>query len=256
MSDLIYFKKRYLDTFKHDLQYIFPVFFSDSPIAELEKKYDCTLKHSLDFKIPEISLLDNKGNCVSDLEAVKQVYGNMKKLPSNIASEECIWSALCLSENFWPYVRKRWNFSEMPKNDKAIDSLCKKIRNRLFFGKSPYTRHAIARLWWIGKMTFDESLENPYYLTALIIRNSDFVVHIFERAQGANLKLVRNFCLRLIELQDNSGLKINSALIRALLKYINACGGSILIDSIADNINPMLDSFLGWYNDRESAILY
>lgn len=249
MTALAYFKRNDAKILKDDLNEILYIFSLDSPISKLEEKYEKKLIFKTNLESPDIDLLDNDGNYVKDIDAIKLVYGHMKDMPLNLASEECMWSALCLSEKFWSYTKKRWDIQADPNNEKEKNRLINKIKSRVFFDRSPHTHNALARLWWLGKLTYDENNEDPYHITSFVLRNSDFVASIFERSQGYNKELVKCACLRLIEL-EKQGETINLYLIRDLFKYLNAYGGSVLIDSLNDNINSIIDRFLTWFHEE------
>lgn len=252
MTKLTYFKRDTIKILKHDLDEILYIFSLDTPICKLEEKYNSKLFFNTRYECPDIELLDNVGNCVKDIDAIKLVYGNMKDLPLNLASEECLWSALCLSDKFWTYTKKRWDIKDEQTRIKDKTSLCNKIKDRIFFGRAPHTHNALARLWWLGKLTYDEKADDPYQTTAFVLRNADYIAAIFERSQGYNKELVKFTCLRLIELEKKEGLKIDQSLIRELFKYLNAYGGSVLIDSLTDNINLIIDKFLIWYQKEDN----
>ncbi len=261
MNNLIYFKRETVGIIKHDLKFILNVFFTNNPIEELEKIYGEIMAYKTSFSCSDFSLLKDNGECVGDLEAVKLVQDKMGNMPAALASEEGMWSALSLSEQFWPYVRKRWfipalerhcNTKEPPINMEQKDKISQWLLARIFFENYRITRHVLARLWWIGKMTFVEG-EDPYKLTTFVMRSEALVTAIFERSQGSNRTLVRNLCFELMKREKNGELTVNQNLIRELFKYVNACGGGILIDEVANNpdsLSFLMDAFLKWYRRR------
>lgn len=263
MNNFIYFSRERLDIVKHDLDVLLSVFFSDNPLEILKKKYECEVTCMTSYSYSDFSLIDDKGECVNDTDAIKLVYENMKNLPAVLASEEIMWAALSLSDKFWPYVRKRWLIDavkkycgtyDLPKEQGQLAEFKKWLLDRIFFGKSPLMRHVLARLWWIGRMTYIEGEnEDPYRLTNFVMRSEAIVTAIFDRSQGASRIFVKNLCFDLMEREKKDEIKINQNFIRNLLKYVNACGGGVLIDKAADSpdsVALLVDDFLNWYEQK------
>ncbi len=245
MNKLTYMKRDVLDAIKHDLKDILPVFYEDNPATELSRRYECNLQINTSYDLPDIELLDKEGSPIADIDAVKSVFGSLKDLPRNIASEECLWVSLCLSPKFWPYVKSRWNLKRLPESDAEKESHFNKVLSRVFFGRNPETRNAISRLWWLGRFTYDDSNnDNPYEITEFVFNHTDFVTTIFERTIGRNLKLLKMIVSKLKKIELHNEIKIDQNSSRELTKYFCAYGGGSMIDSLdQSSVDLIIDRF-------------
>jgi len=121
---------------------------------------------------------------LTDLENVKRVYKNMSMLSESQASDERIWAAYTLSV-FADYMRYRW----YPDSETAM-------MNRYFFSYSPKRslfRNGIARLWWIGHLTYDpDRAGDKYELTEYICRRQDNINLLLDINFGNNPSIVRD----------------------------------------------------------------
>jgi len=86
---------------------------------------------------------------LTEAENAKRVYGNLHFLSDSQASDERLWAGLCLGP-FWNYVKYRWE----------IDKKCTvaNVQQHFLFGfgaRRSLTRNALSRLWWIGRLTYD-----------------------------------------------------------------------------------------------------
>jgi hypothetical protein len=153
------------------------------------------------------------------------VYENLKFLSDSQASDERLWAALCLGP-FWKYVQYRWEI-----NKKATVA---NIKQHYLFGYGPrrsLTRNAISRLWWIGRLTYDDTRTDPYELTKLVCENSDYIMHILERNTSNNPMIIRAFLGAVLDAR-NEGMNINTDAVGELAKYLNLLGGIYILDCL------------------------
>lgn len=180
------------------------------------------------IEIEDFSLDTSFENKVdSDLENVKRVYNNMKGLSVSKASDERIWVAYALSE-FVDYMKYRW----MPEGPD-------KRKERYFFensSKRSLFRQGIARLWWIGYLTYDESrTANEYELTEFILRNGQDVINqLLDIGFSSNKTILKAVLKALLE-AENSGIDINRELVRDTCKYVNLLGGIYILDCLSED---------------------
>lgn len=109
---------------------------------------------------------------MTEAENAKRIYGNLQFLSDSQASDERLWAGLCFGP-FWKYVKYRWE----------IDKKCtvSNVQQHFMFGfgaRRSLTRNAIARLWWIGRLTYDESRTDPWELTKFVCENADYIMHM------------------------------------------------------------------------------
>lgn len=160
---------------------------------------------------------------LTDAENVQRVYSHMKALSDSQASDERIWIAYTLQEQI-AYMRYRW------KANSADDML-----NRYFFNYSKNRslfRNGIARLWWIGRVTYDEKREDPFELTKFLCNHQDFIETICGRSTFNNPVVQRATLNALYDvLRDRKA--DNREIIREIAKYVNLLAGTFILDMLS-----------------------
>lgn len=164
---------------------------------------------------------------MTEAENVKRVYGNLRFLSDSQASDERLWAGLCLGP-FWKYVKYRWE----------IDKKCtvSNVQQHFLFGfgaRRSLTRNAISRLWWIGRLTYDETRTDPWELTKFVCENADYIMHILERNTSNNPTIIRSFLSAIIDARKN-GLQIDTNIVGDLAKYLNLLGGIYILDCLPE----------------------
>mgnify|MGYP001028803265 FL=1 len=140
-------------------EWVFNFFDGKSPFKDT--KYDIE-----DFQLD----MSQDDPFLTEYENVRRVYTHLKFLPDSQASDERIWAGLCMGP-FYDYVRYRWKIDET--------SSAKTIEQHFFFGygaRRSLTRNALSRLWWIGRLTYDN--EREYELTKFVCENADNIMHM------------------------------------------------------------------------------
>lgn len=178
-----------------------------------------TKKFTLDLSSPQ-----NRSN-ETDYNNIKIVYDNLKFLSDSQASDERIWAAYTFGEHF-DYMSYRWPLINVEV-----------LSNRYLFGYSiqrSLFRNGIARLWWIGRVTYNENYENPYELTEFICKNQNYI----ESICGRNIFNNRDICHTLLKVlydAEKNSIKVNSDTIKSVTKSINLIGGTYLLDTFSEN---------------------
>lgn len=160
---------------------------------------------------------------LTEYENVRRVYTRLKFLSDSQASDERLWAGLCMGP-FYDYVKYRWKISE--------NSSASMIEQHFFFGygaRRSLTRNAISRLWWIGRLTYDDNLE--YELTKFVCENADNIMHILERNTSNNPDIVKTFISAIIDAKK-AGKQIDTDDIGELSKYLNLLGGTYILDCL------------------------
>jgi hypothetical protein len=111
-----------------------------------------------------------------DIANVKIIYGNMINLSPLQATNPYLWA--CMTHTAYrEYVLHRWFDGD--RFDALSDE--KKIRRiqLRFFATSnerSLNDNAIARLWWYGRLSYDETnrQSNPFHLTEVLVGNTKF----------------------------------------------------------------------------------
>lgn len=166
---------------------------------------------------------------LTEFENVKRVYNRLNFLSESQASDERLWAGLCLT-HFWKYTQYRWGIKEKC----TVDS----IKQHFFFGfgsRRSLTRNAMARLWWIGRLTYSSLRSDPYELTKFVCENSDYTMHILERNTSNNPAIIGTFLEAVLDARKE-GCQINTNHIGELSKYLNLLGGTYILDCLPENI--------------------
>ncbi len=173
---------------------------------------------------------------LTEFENVQRVYNRLSFLSGSQASDERLWAGLCIN-HFWKYTQYRWDIV----SNCTVDS----VKQHFFFGfgaRRSLTRNAIARLWWIGRLTYDPSRDDPYELTRFVCENSDYIMHILERNTSKNPMITKAFISALLAAR-REGCPINTDTVGILSKYLNLLGGTYILDCLPEPkiYNKILD---------------
>ena len=178
------------------------------------------------YEMPEITLdMSTEKTYMTDAKNVEEVYSKLKFLSESQASDERLWAGLCLG-HFWNYTQYRWEFAKFCTESK--------IDQHYYFGfgaRRSLTRNSLSRLWWIGRLTYDETRKDPFELTKFVCENADYIMHIIERNTSNNIEITRAFVSALIDAR-NDGLVVNTDVVGAVAKYLNLLGGTYILDCL------------------------
>lgn len=158
---------------------------------------------------------------LTDIENIKKVFSKLNFLTETEASDERLWVGLTFGY-FFDYMLYRWPINKIED-----------IKNHYFFSYSKQRslmRHGLARLWWIGKLTYDKKRNNPFELTEFLMENSDFIESIFGRNFSSNHEIVKAMINALMDAKK-TGVAVNRELVRDISKYLNLMGGIFIIDT-------------------------
>lgn len=203
--------------------------FAEDDNTWLQKELGRNIFSDSKFPMPQVSL--DMSNDVppdkTDPVNVQAVYSAFQFLSDSQASDERLWSALCLGP-FWTYVQYRW---KVKKNHSKEN-----ILQHYFFGfgaRRSLTRNAMSRLWWTGRLTYDKTDSDPYHLTRFVTQNARFIVDILERNTSNNPEVLRPFIQAVIDAQ-NRGIPVSSERIRDLAIYLDELGGIYILDCLPE----------------------
>lgn len=160
----------------------------------------------------------------TDFENVKRVYGTLKFLSDSNASEERLWAAMCLGPGY-QYVQYRWPV-------KTSNNVLQHFYYG-YGGRRSLTRNAIARLWWIGRLTYDKDRKDPYELTRYVCSAADYIMHFIERNTSNNLHVLRPVIEAILEAREK-GYDVNTDDAGTLSKYLNILGGMYILDAMPE----------------------
>lgn len=151
----------------------------------------------------------------SDFENAVALYESFESLPPFIASEEPLWAYLTHVEYF-DYVKKRWGLESNPSSDLIL--------KRFFYTTSTAMDNAISRLWWGAYLTKDESLDDHYKYTRILLGdgNSDLLQNLSKSKLFRYPEAVKGIMKFFSEYEDRKDFsKVN----RFIIQYFNRLGG-------------------------------
>lgn len=150
----------------------------------------------------------------SDLDNAVIFYEANKGIPPFIAAEEAFWAYLTHVEYF-DFVKKRWKINH--------DTTKETILKRFFYSGSNMD-NTLARLWWAAHLTVDESLEDKYQYTRVLLQegNSDLLQNLSKSKLFRHKEAVIGILKFFSEYKDRSDFsKIN----RYIIQRFNRIGG-------------------------------
>lgn len=160
---------------------------------------------------------------MTDAENAQRVYNHMKALSDSQASDERIWIAYTLGEQL-EYMKYRWKVTS------STDML-----NRYFFNYSKNRslfRNGISRLWWIGRVTYDEKREDSFELTKFMCNHQDFIETICGRSTFNNPTVQKASINAIYDVLKNKN-ENNRETIREVAKYVNLLAGTYILDMLS-----------------------
>ena len=239
-----YLTENALETLKHSIDAYLPLFKEETNAALVEKlKADLetdTIFRDTKYVFPDAPLSASKASA-DEMESIEAVFGSMKDLPNAVAMDERLWAGLAI-DICWDYVRKRWDIAELfETND---DSVKNKVLDHFFYMQGPrrsFTRNAISRLWWLGRLTYDEGHADPYHRTRVVTADLGYVVDLLERNFSNNPRISAEFvdaveAARAEVDADADGGVIARPELRILCKYLNMLGGVYILDSLPEGM--------------------
>lgn len=179
-------------------------------------------------RVSDFSLdMSTENPVLTEAKNAQQVYGHLRFLSDSQASDERLWAGLCLGP-FWNYVKYRWD----------IDRKCTvaNVQQHFLFGfgaRRSLTRNALSRLWWIGRLTYDENHSDPWGFTKFVCEHNDYIMHILERNTSNNPAIIRPFLNAIIEARAQ-GVPMNTNTVGELAKYLNLLGGIYILDCLPE----------------------
>lgn len=196
-------------------QWVYEYFGGDNPFAEYK------------LQVGEFQFCDAK----NDVENAIRLYTAMKGLSDTQAADERLWAGLCHND-FWEYLHERWEGNKINGDPESS------LLWRYFFHTKAGVRRAIfrntlSRLWWLGRLTYDEGRKDPFELTRYWEKDfSTKCLILFSSNFMGNREITKGLVSALIEL-EKSGVKIKGRKRDAYYlasQYLNIYGGTHILD--------------------------
>lgn len=201
-------------------------------------KEGVVLDSQIEYFHPNFSF--NPDFSISDFENVKAMYEAFKHLTVSQATQERLWVGLAHLQ-----MRDYFLFRLKDDLDKKNE---KRLKSALFFvngAKRSLFVHVLARLWWVGYMTYDESnLKDPYWLTEFFCSRefSGRSVYFFSSNFTGNRTITKGV-LRALKKLNDEGFEMKRAHFVEAGRYLNIVGGAMIIDILdEDEIAEMIET--------------
>lgn len=189
-----------------------------------------------------LNINDIELDCRDDFESAKVLFNelNLCGLTPEHVDDERLWVYLT-HFTFFPYSKERWGIQNATKET---------IIDRFFYtgdGRGARTRNAIARLWWISYLTFNneaESEEEKWKYTKAVFSSQDLVVSLFERKIGSYSNVRKAFLDFYID------QKPSSKAIQYLTRKLNHLGGVFALPGMSgEELIQVLNSEYKFFMD-------
>ena len=177
--------------------------------------------------MPEITLKklsNSEDQSLIDLENAITLHKNLK-LTDSQACDERLWISLCFGY-FYDYMNDRWNVNRKTNLDEHW-LIPHGQKRGLFF-------NGLSRLYWFAKISYDETLNDPYELTKFCFNDFNILLQMTYRGY-ANSKTVRLALIKALKQFVDDGGIYNRDLLREILKYVSFLGGAYILDSFSEN---------------------
>lgn len=185
------------------------------------------------FVFPDFELTCGDGEAtdeeyaLTDTENVRIIYDAMRDLPTATAVDQRFWAGLCHTD-LWDYVQYRRRKAFVSGNDSDIKSSFFFMRG---IKRSAHI-HCVSRLWWAGRLTYDEqNSSNPYALTPLLTGNA-FASRIM-LFSSSNLTANKDTALGILDAikeQADAGVPLRREHFVGATKYLNRMGAITILD--------------------------
>lgn len=196
------------------------------------------LDSQIEYVHPDFSY--NSDFSVSDFENVKAMYEALKHLTVVQATQERLWVGLAHLQ-----MRDFFNFRLKDDLDKKNET---RLKSALFFvngAKRSLFVHVLARLWWVGYMTYDESNpKDPYWLTEFFCARefSGRSVYFFSSNFTGNRTITKGV-LRALKKLNDEGFEMKRPHFVEAGRYLNIVGGAMILDMLdEDEIAEMVEA--------------
>ena len=177
-----------------------------------------------------VELLEEGDHGVADIENVRRLYGAWRTLPPYAAADERLWAGLSHTL-FWRYIhrRKEKDFGAGKTAALRSDFFFAQGRRRSLFV------NPLARLWWAGRMVYDERRRDPFELLPVLAQGAFASQLVLFASSGLMSRRETRFAvLSLLERFERSGKKVKREHLQALLARLNAISSLTLVDMLSE----------------------
>lgn len=232
-------KREALETLKDNLSVVYGKYYTEKTnqwIMDI-----CGEDAFIEFKdVTEFKLADLDSDLTPgeiDLNNCKILYEKLSFLSESQASDERLWAGLTHT-TFYDYMRRRWGYG-YGKKPKSAEKETGAILTRFFYknsGRNGFYRNTLAKCWWIGHNTYDSSNTGNHFESLDIIGSNDLNSKINEFFYNFTFSSNPDVMSAIIEAlrrfkEEGKRLLVREH-IRPAMSYLNAVGGSAVIDCL------------------------
>ena len=232
-------KTKALEVLKDNLPLIYVKYFTEPTNKWIEELYG--ENPFIEFKdVPEFSLAPLDADLAKgeiDLRNCKIIYEKLMFLSESQACDERLWAGLTHS-TFYDYMRRRWGYG-YGKKPKTAEKEAGEIKTRFFYqgsGRGGFYRNTLSKCWWVGHNTYDPDNTVNHFEKLDIIGSNDIstkISDIFHNNTFASNPYIFIAIVNALKYfkEENKTLQTQTH-IRPALQYLNAVGGSVVIDCL------------------------
>ena len=237
----LYIRKRdALETLKANLPAVYGKYYTESSNKWI---YDiCGDDPFIEFKdVAEFKLASLNADLTPgeiDLNNCKILYEKLMFLSESQASDERLWAGLTHT-TFYEYMRQRWGYGH-GKRPKSAEKEVGAIQTRFFYknsSRSGFYRNTLSKCWWVGHNTFNPNNDKNHFESLDIIGSNDLNSKINEFFYNFTFSSNPEVMSAIIEAlrvfkEEGKVLSVRNQ-IRPAMSYLNAVGGSVVIDCLS-----------------------
>lgn len=247
-------KRDALETLKDNLSVVYGKYYTE--LTNKWIKDICGEDPFVEFKeIPDFNLADLDSDLTPgeiDLNNCKIIYEKLIFLSESQASDERLWAGLTHA-TFYEYMRKRWGYG-YGKKPKSEEKEIGAIKTRFFYknsGRSGFYRNTLAKCWWVGHNTYDPKNAKNHFESLDVIGSNDLNSKINEFFYSFTFSSNPNVMVAIVDafrnFKDEGKHLLVRENIRPAMSYLNAVGGSVVIDclereNIADIFSDVINA--------------
>lgn len=233
-----YMKEKYLEILKSNIHgnlknyqsdsnnWIYDFFDGKNPFGEYKISF-------VDFNLHFDSNSNDRSK--QDVENCKTLYLAMKDLTDTQAADEMLWAGLT-HYDFYSYMNSRVDFKRTKSKSNPTQAV---LTNYFFRHNTPDGIHTsifvngLSKLWWIGRLTYDETRENPFEL--LDYFKNDFSTKSLVMMQNkmfSSKNVLIGTIEALMELQNENFTygKKKRDIFYEIIKFFNIYGATHILD--------------------------
>lgn len=281
-----FLKQKNLDFLKANVETYYDKYVNETTcdwVNNLEDFDDAFVEHN-SISLPddfEFDMTAPNNPSSTEIENIKIFYSALKDLSNSEATDERLWVGLSHSEVCWPYLRYRVINKLITDDKKSKENIKESIKSNYFFKQSAKRSlivNTLSRLWWIGRLTYDENApagEEFESLAGIEYDTSTKILSIFSSNFTNNPKIVRAFLKGIIQIEsenkqkliddgktdiketdyrvqrkiNDNDIKVSSVNYLELIKYFNSLGGILILDYLEED--ELKEKLVTYYRELE-----